>query len=113
MNIRGVLSYLMHTLRNEKLLTVLIILLFSAFLSQLISNVPATITLINHVDNNWLALAYGVNIEGVGTLIGSIANIIIFRFINNLDLKRFHLYLLPYFTVLLITSITLLYLPIV
>ncbi len=73
-------------------------LLTSAFLSQLISNVPATITLINHV-SLWGPLALGVNIGGVGLIIGSMANIITLRLIK-LKLTKFHKYSLPYFALL-------------
>jgi len=54
------------------------IILIAALLSQVISNVPTTIMLVNHVDK-WVALAVGVNIGGTGSIIGSLANIIALR----------------------------------
>jgi Na+/H+ antiporter NhaD/arsenite permease-like protein len=47
-------------------------------LSQVISNVPATILLVNYVPANAL-LAYAVNAGGFGLVIGSLANLIALR----------------------------------
>ena len=46
--------------------------------SQLISNVPATILLVQHTQD-WRTLAWGANIGGAGLAIGSLANIIALR----------------------------------
>jgi len=54
------------------------ILLVSAVLSQAVSNVSATILLIKHL-KQWIPLAYGVNVGGVGLVTGSMANIIAVR----------------------------------
>ncbi len=51
---------------------------FSIGLSQIMSNVPATVLLINLV-NNYVPLMYGVNIGGNGTIIASLANLIAYR----------------------------------
>ena len=48
-------------------------------LSQIISNVPATILLSAGVDTHWLALLYGANAGGCGTIIASLANLLGWR----------------------------------
>ncbi|WLI78438.1 anion transporter [Kosakonia sp. H02] len=64
-------------------------------LSQFISNVPATILLLNYVPPDTL-LAWAVNIGGFGLLPGSLANLIALRMANNRRIWwRFHLYSLP------------------
>ena len=63
--------------------------------SQLISNVPATILLLGHVEASRL-VAYAVNAAGFGVAIGSLANLIALRLANEPGLGlRFHLYSLP------------------
>lgn len=71
------------------------IILLSAGLSQLISNVPATVMLTSQ-NLPWLPLAIGVNLGGTGAVIGSLANFIAIR-MSGVDLKNFHRYSLPYF----------------
>lgn len=64
-------------------------------LSQFISNVPATILLINYVPPGAL-LAWAVNVGGFGLLPGSLANIIALRMANDRRIWwRFHLWSLP------------------
>jgi di/tricarboxylate transporter len=67
----------------------------SVALSQLISNVPAAIALAEY-SHDWRVLAYGVNIGGFGFALGSMANLITLRM---LDDRRawwvFHAYSLP------------------
>jgi Na+/H+ antiporter NhaD/arsenite permease-like protein len=58
------------------------IFLLSAFLSQLISNVPTTILLAKFT-NNWQALLWGTNLGGFGGLIASFANLIAYKFYVN------------------------------
>ena len=48
-------------------------------LSQVISNVPATILLSASVDDRWLDLLYGANAGGCGTIIASLANLLGWR----------------------------------
>ncbi len=55
------------------------IFLLSVFLSQLMSNVPATLLLTNFTDE-WRALLWGVSVGGYGVLWGSLANLIAYRF---------------------------------
>ena len=69
----------------------------SIILSQLISNVPAAIFM-SSFSNNYIAIAYGVNIGGNGLLIGSFANIIALRFLKNKKYYiTFHKYSLLFF----------------
>jgi Na+/H+ antiporter NhaD/arsenite permease-like protein len=56
--------------------------LFSALISQIVSNVPLTmlvIPLIKHIEGNvlWISLAAGATLGGNATLIGAVANIIV------------------------------------
>lgn len=55
--------------------------LVSVILSQIISNVPATLMLSNFTDN-YKSLLIGVNLGGLGTLIGSLASLISFKFFS-------------------------------
>ncbi|XRP97557.1 SLC13 family permease [Methanocaldococcus sp. 16A] len=57
------------------------LMVYSSLLSQIISNVPTTVLLSNIYDN-WLPIAYGVNVGGNGTLISSFANLITLRLSN-------------------------------
>ena len=54
-------------------------LIVSTALSQIISNVPASMLLSGFTDN-YSALLYGVNIGGLGTLIASLASLISYKF---------------------------------
>ncbi|MBL5897597.1 anion transporter [Lelliottia amnigena] len=64
-------------------------------LSQLISNVPSTILLINYVPPTVL-LAWAVNVGGFGLLPGSLANLIALRMANDRRIWwRFHVWSLP------------------
>ena len=51
----------------------------AALVSQLISNVPATILLSPFADHDWRTLLYGVNAGGCGTIIASLANLLGWR----------------------------------
>ena len=65
-------------------------------LSQVISNVPATILMINYVPANAL-LAYSVNAGGFGLAIGSLANLIALRMANDRKIwLTFHYYAFPF-----------------
>ena len=48
-------------------------------LSQVISNVPATVLLTPFANGNWRELLYGVNAGGCGTIIASLANLLGWR----------------------------------
>lgn len=64
-------------------------------LSQVISNVPATILLVNYLPPDRL-LAWAVNIGGFGLLPGSLANLIALRMAADRRIWwRFHLYSIP------------------
>lgn len=70
----------------------------AAFLSQLISNVPAAIFL-QHFTDDWRALSWGVSVGGFGLAIGSLANLIALRLAKQPGLWReFHYWSLPVFT---------------
>ena len=51
----------------------------AALVSQVISNVPATILLTPFADHDWRTLLYGVNAGGCGTIIASLANLLGWR----------------------------------
>ena len=73
------------------------VFLFSALLSQVMSNVPAAV-LASKFYRDTLAIAYGVSVGGVGLIIGSIANIIVVRLSGMKGLiKEFHRYAIPFF----------------
>ncbi|MBE0651212.1 MAG: hypothetical protein IH595_10260 [Bacteroidales bacterium] len=54
------------------------IFLYTAGLSQLISNVPATL-LLSKYTSQWEALLWGSNVGGFGTLVASLANLIAYK----------------------------------
>ncbi len=95
------LSHIIDTLNMiPQLKTSFHVILLSCLLSQVISNVPTTITLVGHIPSPlWKALALGVNLGGVGFIVGSMANIIALR-MSYLNLKTFHKYALPYFAIM-------------
>lgn len=72
-------------------------LFISALLgSQVISNIPATILLVNY-SMAYKVIAYGVNAGGSGLAIGLLANIIALRMAPEGHLwLRFHLYSFPF-----------------
>jgi len=64
--------------------------------SQVISNVPAAI-LLARFSHAWRALALGVNVGGNGLFIGSLANLIALKMVNDPAIWRtFHRYSLVY-----------------
>ncbi|WON75703.1 SLC13 family permease [Serratia sp. UGAL515B_01] len=64
--------------------------------SQVISNVPATILLLNYVPSSTL-VAYAVNVGGFGLAVGSLANLIALRMAGERMIwLRFHYYSLPF-----------------
>ena len=73
------------------------------FLSQIISNVPSTLLLLNYSDSFKL-IAFAVNVGGNGLLIASFANIIALHFAKNpKKFNYFHQYSLLY---LLVTTVS-------
>jgi len=54
------------------------VFLLSAFLNQVISNVPAALLLADFTDH-WRSLLWGVSVGGFGSLVGSLANLIAYR----------------------------------
>ncbi len=80
----------------------------SVIASQAVSNVPATIILIQYT-RDWATLAVGVNIGGLGLLYSSMANVIAIR-LARISIKKFHKYYIPFFLVALLTGLTILFL---
>lgn len=68
-------------------------------LSQLISNVPATL-LLSQYSPDWRTLAWAVNVGGAGCVLGSLANLIALRLGRQPgSLWMFHAWALPFFAV--------------
>lgn len=68
-----------------------------ALLSQVMSNVPATI-LLSQYSNDWRSLAWGADMGGFGLVIGSLANIIALRLGRQPGgFWAFHAWSLPFF----------------
>ncbi|NJF26043.1 SLC13 family permease [Thermococcus sp. Bubb.Bath] len=82
-----------------------LLFLASAGLSQLVSNVPATVFL-SSANPKWLPLALGVNVGGTGSIVGSLANLIAIR-IAGVRIREFHRYSIPYFILALLLSLLL------
>ena len=72
------------------------VFLLSVMISQLISNVPASV-FVSKFSHNLLAIAYGVNVGGNGSVVSSLANIIALRMTKKREAWiNFHKYSLPY-----------------
>nr|WP_297494467.1 SLC13 family permease [Thermococcus sp.] len=80
-----------------------LLILTSAGVSQLISNVPATVVFLNS-NPRWLPLAVGVNAGGNGFIVSSLANLIAIR-IARISVRDFHRYSVPYFFLSLAVAI--------
>ncbi len=71
--------------------------------SQFISNVPAAVLLSTFTPSEYmLTLLQGVNIGAMGTLIGSLASLITFKFVTRLYPERFKEYLIKYTVICII-----------
>lgn len=71
--------------------------------SQVISNVPATVLLSAFTEEAYmLNLLQGVNVGAMGTIIGSLASLITFKFVLKLYPERFKEYLIKYTIICLI-----------
>ena len=93
------IPYIAEVVQRIELRNLKNIYLISAGLSQIISNVPATV-FISKFTSNWKAIAYGANVGGNGLIIGSLANIIAIRIARNSRLwVEFHKYSIPYFII--------------
>lgn len=98
----GFTDNLMHALKislhNSKE-----VFLYSAFGSQIMSNVPSAL-LFADFTRDWKALLWGVSVGGFGDIIGSLASVISYRLYKqkyNNSLKylwKFHLYNIAFFT---------------
>ncbi|MBY0598794.1 anion transporter [Bacillus bingmayongensis] len=67
----------------------------SIFLSQLISNLPASILLSNFT-SDWKPLLLGVNIGGLGTIIASLASVISYKLFIQANRKESKKYLIKF-----------------
>ncbi len=77
------------------------VLLVSAMVSQIISNVPAAILLSNFT-HDYHALSWGVNAGGNGLVLASLANIIALRMAGGRRIwLTFHIYSIPFFLITL------------
>ncbi len=71
--------------------------------SQVMSNVPAAILLSKFVPLEFMFnLLQGVNIGAMGSIIGSLASLITFKFVTKLYPERFKEYLIKYTIICLI-----------
>ncbi len=83
--------------------------IFSAALSQIISNVPAAI-FVTQFSHKYVDIAYGVNLAGNGFLIASLANVIALRFYKDPKIYiTFHKYSIPFFIISFILFILIQY----
>lgn len=67
----------------------------SIFLSQIISNVPASILLSNFT-GDWKALLVGVNVGGLGTIVASLASVISYKLFCNANPTQKTAYLVKF-----------------
>ncbi len=81
------------------------LIVVAALLSQVISNVPATLLLSSRT-LEWLPLAIGVNLGGLGTVIGSMANFIGVR-LSPVTVEEFHKCVIPLFLVFVFATLAL------
>ncbi|MFT5591547.1 MAG: di/tricarboxylate transporter [Bradyrhizobium sp.] len=77
--------------------------------SQLISNVPAAIALVDY-SRDWRVIAYGVNVGGFSLMIGSMANLIALRMCGERKAwLEFHWYAIPFLGVAMAVGYLLLF----
>ncbi|AGK54009.1 SLC13 family permease [Bacillus sp. 1NLA3E] len=67
----------------------------SIFLSQLISNVPASI-LLSHFTTDWKPLLLGVNLGGLGTIVASLASVISYKLFIQANPQDSKMYLIKF-----------------
>lgn len=82
-------------------------LIYSAFISQLISNVPAAVLLAGFTEN-YKALIVGTNVGGLGTLIASLASLISYKLYVKTENSRPAAYLLVFSAINVVMLIMLL-----
>jgi len=93
------LSLVNHALSQLNFHQPLTLYLSGIVTSQLISNVPATVLLLDRAPDA-LALAVAVNVGGFGVVIGSLANLIALRLVKQpQSLRLFHLVSIPFLLV--------------
>ncbi len=94
-----------HMYNPEPLTSPKSVFLLSAFLSQVISNVP-TATILADITPLWKPLLIGVSVGGVGTLIASMANLISYRiYVKHVGRDKylwyFHVYSFAFLAILM------------
>ena len=93
----GDLSWVREALGRTHLGQPVVLYGVGALLSQLMSNVPATI-LLSQYSSDWQSLAWGVDVGGFGLVIGSMASLIALRLGRQRGAFRaFHAWSLPLF----------------
>ncbi len=93
------LGIVQDTLNGLGLAQPLKLYLASIAASQMVSNVPAAIALVEY-SSDWHVIAYGVNVGGFGFMVGSLANLIALRMSG--DRKAwlvFHAYSIPFLAI--------------
>jgi Na+/H+ antiporter NhaD/arsenite permease-like protein len=72
--------------------------------AQAISNVPAAILLAEY-SKDWRVIAWGVNVGGFGFVLGSLANLIALRMLNQPGAwLRFHAWSVPFLFVVCVLA---------
>lgn len=95
----SVLSPVSHALDQLDFAQPLTLYLAGIVTSQIISNVPATVLLIDRT-HDAMALALAVNVGGFGVVIGSMANLIALRLAGKEgDMRLFHVVAIPFLLV--------------
>lgn len=93
----GQLDWVREVIAGVDLQHPMTLYLTGAFVSQAISNVPATI-LLSQYSSDWRHLAWGVDVGGFGLAIGSLANLIALRLGRQPgSFWAFHAWSLPFF----------------
>ena len=84
--------------------------IISVFISQFISNVPASI-LLSKFTNNFNSLIIGTNIGGLGTLIASMASLISYKYVikENISYKNKYILNFTLFNILFLILLLILY----
>jgi Na+/H+ antiporter NhaD/arsenite permease-like protein len=86
---------LVQALASESMKSSTSVFFNSIFISQFISNVPASILLSNFT-TDWKPLLLGVNVGGLGTIIASLASVISFKLFNQANPSESKKYLIKF-----------------
>ncbi len=98
-SIIGNMEFIVRIMKSYNIKSASKVYWFSSILSQIISNVPASV-FIAKFSIKWKAISYGVNIGGNGIFIGSMANVIALRLVGGKNIFiDFHKYSIPFFLI--------------